>query len=180
MSLRCHFLVQVKRICRTLWETIALYTALGMPISTCEYYDDKGGYTVTRRVELYTNKGAELPKGWKGIVRFVKLRRWGIRDGKPFDELSFYVLSKPLDSAAVVATAIREHWSVENKLHWIKDVNLGEDDMTLRQPKTAAILAFLNNMACNILKMIGLKPTKDTFAKLSNKVNELYSLFNYF
>ena len=167
----------MKRNCRKLWETIALFTALVDPISTCEYYEDKHGYQVHRRIELYRNK-VELPKGWNGIERFVKVRRWGIRNEKPFDELSFYVLSKPTNNAAIVASAIQGHWSIENNLHWIKDVNLGEDDMSIRQPKTAAILAYLNNVAINILRNAGLKPTKDTFAKISNKVNELAKLFN--
>jgi len=177
INLGCHFLAQVKRNCRKLWETIALFTALTHPIASCQYYEDKHGYQVNRRVELYVNK-VELPKGWNGIERFIKVRRWGTRDGKPFHELSFYVLSKPINSAALAAKAVQGHWSVENKLHWMKDVNLGEDDMSLRQPHAAAILAYLNNVAVNILGQAGLKPTKDTFAKISNKVNELFKLFD--
>lgn len=169
-------MVQVKQNCRKLWETIALYTALSSPISTCEYYEAKNGCQVNRRIELYLNK-AELPKGWNGINRLVKVRRWGIRGEKPFEEVAFYALSKPINSAAIVAHAIQSLWSIENRLHWIKDVNLGEDDMTLTSPKEAAILAYLNNISYNVLKVNGLKPTKDTLARLSNKVKELYKLF---
>ena len=176
LTLGCHFLVQVKRNCSRLWAEIALFTALTNPISSCQYYEDKHGYQVNRRIELYDNK-IDLPKGWNGIQRFVKVRRWGIRDGKSFHEVSFYVLSKAFDSAATVAKAIQGHWSVENNLHWIKDVNLGEDDMSFKQPKSAAILAYLNNTAINILRSNDMKPTKDTLAKISNKVNELIKLF---
>ena len=176
LSIGCHFLAQLKGNCPSLWEKVVLFTALNMPLSTCEYYQDQHGYQVNRRIELYPNN-AQLPKGWNGITRLVKVRRWGMRENKPFDELSFYLLSKPLNSAATVAMAIQKHWSIENNLHWVKDVNFGEDDMTLKKPKNAAILALLNNTAFNILKMNGLKPTKDTFAKISNKVNELIKLF---
>lgn len=174
----CHFLAQVKRNCRKLWETIALYTALCQPISTCEYYEDKHGHQIHRRVELYLNN-ADLPKGWNGIERLVKVRRWGYRNHVPFEELSFYVLSKPLNSACIVAKAVQGHWSVENKLHWTKDVLLGEDDMTLRDKNTVAILACLNNASLNILRAAGYKPVKDTFAKFANKVNELIKLFQF-
>ena len=169
-------MVQVKGNCRRLWTQIALFTALTNPISTCEYYEDKHGYQVNRRIELYENK-IDLAEGWKDIQRFAKVRRWGTRDGKNFHELSFYALSKPFHCAATVARAIQNHWSVENNLHWIKDVNLGEDDMYFTQPKSAAILAYLNNVAINILWKAGKKPTKDTFAKISNKVKELIMLF---
>jgi predicted transposase YbfD/YdcC len=145
-------------------------------MSTCEYYENKHGYQVNRRIELYENK-IDLPKGWNGIQRFAKVRRWGTRDGKTFDETSFYVLSKPIHSAAIVAQGIQGHWSVENNLHWMKDVNLGEDNMSFKKPREAAILAYFNNIAINILANKGLKPTKNTFAKISNKVNELVMLF---
>lgn len=150
-------------------------TAFCQPISTCEYYDDSHGYKINRRIELYYNR-VQLPKGWNGIQRFVKVRRWGIRENKEFHEVAFYVLSKPIFSAAWAAAAIQGHWSVENQLHWVKDVNLGEDKMTLKL-SNAAILAFLNNTAFNILKANHLKPSKDTFAKITNNVKELYKLF---
>ena len=168
---------QVKGNCRKLLSTIALHTALATPISTAEYYDDEHGRQVHRCVELYDNQ-ADLPKGWNGIVRLVKVRRWGTRNKKPFHELSFYVLSKPLNSAATVAIAIQGHWTIENKLHWIKDVNMGEDDMTLEGKNAVALLVYLNNLAFNTLKVAGYKPIKDTFAKFANKVKELIKLFD--
>jgi hypothetical protein len=146
------------------------------PISTCEYYEEGHGRQVYRRVELYDNQ-AQLPPGWNGITRLVKIYRWGTRNGKPFEERSLYIMSKPLNSALEVARAIQGHWSIENKLHWVKDVNLGEDDMTLRDKNTVALIVHLNNIAFNTLKQAGYKPVKNTFAKLANKVNELVKLF---
>jgi predicted transposase YbfD/YdcC len=176
LSLGCHFLAQVKGNCRKLWSIIALYTALGEPLSTCEYYQEEHGRQIYRRVELYDNQ-AQLPQGWNGIQRFVKVRRWGTRNKKPFHELSFYVLSKPINSALIAARAIQGHWSIENNLHWVKDVNLREDDMTLKDKNSVALLVYLNNLALNTLKQAGYKPLKDTFAKFANKVNELVKLF---
>ena len=171
-------MAQVKRNCRKLWETIALYTALGTPISTCEYYEHKHGYEVHRRIELYRNE-VDLPKGWNGIQRLIKVRRWGIRNGQAFEERAFYVLSKPINSAGLVAQAIQGHWAIENQLHWIKDVNMGEDHMTLKDKNMVAVLVYLNNTAINVLRNAGYKPIKDTFAKFANKVNELYKLFQF-
>ena len=69
--------------------------------------------------------------------------------------------------------AIQQHWGIENNLHWIKDVLLGEDGMTLRTLKGGTLLVYLNNIALDILTMAGRKPNKDTFANLNNKVEEL-------
>jgi predicted transposase YbfD/YdcC len=182
LDLGCHFLAQVKRNCRTLWERIALYTALCQPISTCEYYQEEHGRCLTRRVEVYVNHDnqAQIPKGWNGIERLIKVRRWGTRNNKPFEELSFYVLSKPINSASVIAKAIQNHWSIENNLHWTKDVNLGEDDMTMNDKNAVALLVYLNNIALNTLKAKGYKPIKNTFSKFANKVNELINLFDLY
>lgn len=92
-------------------------------------------------------------------------------------ERSYYVCSRQVDHAWEMAVAIRGHWAVENNLHWVKDANLGEDDMTTTGPELAAILAYLNNVTINVLTNAGLKPTRDTMAKLSNKVHELVKLF---
>lgn len=167
---------QIKRNCRKLWESCALYTAFNEPISTFEYYDAGHGHQIYRRIELYENK-AEIPKGWNGIERIVKVRRWGYRNKKAFEELSFYVLSKPLNHAALVATAIQEHWSIENNLHWSKDVHLGEDKMTLKNKQQVTLLVYLNNIALNILKTNGMKSNRDTYAKITNKIYELIKLF---
>ena len=176
IALECHFLAQVKRNCRKLWETIALFTALGSPISICEYVQTAHGNEVYRRIELFKNH-ANLPVGWNGIQRIVKVRRWGTRRGKPFEERTFYVLSKRLDCAKMVADAIQGHWSIENLLHWTKDVNLNEDDMTVKSPKMVAMLVYLNNIAVNTLRLSGYKPVKATLSKFANKVNELHKLF---
>ena len=178
LSLCCHFVAQVKGNCRRLLQDIRLYTALANPFSSFTYYENKHGYEVYRTVELYRADQVELPKGWNGIERIIRIRRWGLRQGKKFDHFSFYVTSKSYNSASNAAFIIQSHWSIENNLHWIKDVNMGEDDMSIRKPHVAATLAFLNNAAINILKKSGYKPTRDTFALFSNKVKELYKLFD--
>jgi predicted transposase YbfD/YdcC len=176
LLLGCHFLCQVKRNCRKLWEQCALHTALAFPISTFEYYEEAHGHEIYRRVELFENQ-ADLPDGWEGITRIAKVRRWGKRNKQAFHEVSFYVLSKPIDHASKVADAIQGHWSIENNLHWTKDVQLGEDGMTLKDKQQVTILAYLNNVAINIIKANKLKPNKDTFAQIKNKVYKLIKLF---
>ena len=175
-SLGCHFLSQVKANCRTLYQNLVFYTAFNLPMSTCETYEEGHGRCEFRRVELYENK-AELPADWNGITRLVKVRRWGTRGEKPYHEVSFFILSKPINSAQTVAKGIRGHWGIENKLHWVKDVVIGEDDMTITHSNAATVVAHLNTTALNLLQLAGMKPNKDAFALITNKVKELYKLF---
>lgn len=168
--------MQVKRNRSALWERIALDTALSLPLSTFEEIDEKSGRQVIRRVELYENN-SKFAKGWNNIKRLIKVRRWGHRDGKEFTETSYYISSKPFFHASTVARIIQSHWSIENELHWIKDANMGEDNSSIKTKAPAVMMSYFNNLALNLLRAKGFKPTKNTFAKFANKVKELIKLF---
>jgi hypothetical protein len=47
----------------------------------------------------------------------------------------------------MVAEIIREHWSIENKLHWIRDVTFAEDHSQIRTGNGPAVMATLRNFA---------------------------------
>lgn len=151
-------------------------TSLSLPLSSCEYFENAHGNQVWRRVEVYDTQ-APMPQGWNHIERLIKVRRWGNRGQRPFEEISYFVLSKPINSAFVVAKAVQGHWAIENKLHWIKDVIMGEDDMTLRGKSLVTTVVFLNNAALNIMQAADYKPNKNNFSKLANRVDKLSKLF---
>jgi hypothetical protein len=46
-----------------------------------------------------------------------------------------------------LAEIIREHWSIENKLHWIRDVTFAEDHSQIRTGNGPAVMATLRNFA---------------------------------
>jgi predicted transposase YbfD/YdcC len=46
-----------------------------------------------------------------------------------------------------LAEIIREHWSIENKLHWIQDVTFAEDHSQIRTGNGPAVMATLRNFA---------------------------------
>lgn len=54
--------------------------------------------------------------------------------------------------ASYFAKLIRDHWSIENKLHWSLDVSFGEDQSRVRTGHAAENLARLRRTALNLLK----------------------------
>jgi predicted transposase YbfD/YdcC len=58
---------------------------------------------------------------WKGLQSIVMIESERNIGDKCQTEQRFYVSSLPLDAKAI-ASAIRQHWHVENKLHWVLDV----------------------------------------------------------
>ena len=177
-SINCHFLSQVKRNTAYLYDAIRLFTALTKPFATCQTLDTSAGRVEHRRIELFIND-APLPKGWPDIQRLIRVTRWGTRQGKYYEKISLYVTSNPINCPNKIAKMIRQHWHIENGLHWIKDVLLREDSITFNQQNSATNIGMLNSLFLNVLRMAGLKPNKDTFARFANKVNELIKLFQY-
>ena len=66
-------------------------------------------------------------------------------------ERRYYLSSLPL-GIEVFARAVRGHWGVENKLHWVLDVCFREDQSRARTGFAAENLATLRRLALNLLK----------------------------
>lgn len=165
----------MKQNCSKLYTQIALVAQLSNPIDTYNSEDKGHGRQEFRRVEVFENK-LQVDKDWCGIQRLVRVRRWGNRNHQPFEQVSYYILSKRIDDAKQIAQGIRLHWAIENGLHWTKDVLLGEDNMTIVHAKAATTVAHMNTIALNLLRFAGYKPVKDSIAIFANKVKELYNL----
>jgi len=63
-----------------------------------------------------------------------------------------YYISSLLSNAAQILQAVRKHWSIENKLHWVLDVALNEDRSRVRKDQAPENLAVLRHIALNLLK----------------------------
>ena len=66
-------------------------------------------------------------------------------------ELRHYLSSLPADATALSA-AIRSHWGIENRLHWVLDVAFREDDRRIRIGHAPENLAIVRHFALNLLR----------------------------
>jgi predicted transposase YbfD/YdcC len=73
------------------------------------------------------------------------------RDGKPCDDVRYYIPSKRL-TARRFGTPVRSHWGIENSLRWRLDVSTDEDRDRTRKDHAAADLAVLRRIALGLLK----------------------------
>jgi predicted transposase YbfD/YdcC len=82
--------------------------------------------------------------------------------GKTSDlEQRYYISSRDLAPEAM-AKAVRAHWGVENKLHWMLDVNFSEDACTVKKDNAPEILSSIRRVVIN---MLSLDTTQPEFAK---------------
>ena len=66
-------------------------------------------------------------------------------------EQRYYISSKEL-TRDEFARAVRGHWAIENSLHWVLDVTMGEDDCPIYRADAAEILACIRHMGLNMLR----------------------------
>jgi predicted transposase YbfD/YdcC len=75
-------------------------------------------------------------------------------------ETRYYISSAPL-TAHRAAEAVRGHWAIENKLHWVLDVVFKDDQSRLRKGHGAKNMAVVRHFAINLVRAINdKKPIK--------------------
>lgn len=88
---------------------------------------------------------------WEGLASIGMVESTREINGKITLERRYYLSSLKLD-VVTFARAVRGHWGVENKLHWVMDVCFREDQSRAREGHAAENLATLRRLALNLLK----------------------------
>ncbi len=78
----------------------------------------------------------------------------------------WYYVSSLAGDARTVAEAVRAHWGIENRLHWVLDIAFREDESRVRVGHAAQNLAILRRFALNLLR-------QETTARLGIKAKRL-------
>jgi predicted transposase YbfD/YdcC len=117
-------------------------------------FDEGHGRLVRRRVFMSPAAGGLEPLGgWPDLraVLAVETIRGITGTYKVEAETRYFLTSCGDDDPAVLARAIRRHWSIENALHWVLDVTFREDDSRVRDRTAARNLALVRKIALNLV-----------------------------
>jgi predicted transposase YbfD/YdcC len=88
---------------------------------------------------------------WRDIRSLCRVTRVYKGGGKNLSEVRYFISSlKP--RAAKLAAAVRGHWGIENGLHWVLDMYLGEDRSRARSGHAAENLALLRRWVISMLR----------------------------
>jgi predicted transposase YbfD/YdcC len=89
------------------------------------------------------------------------------RNGTLARERRYYLASTPLD-AKTFAAAVRAHWGIENRLHWVLDVVFHDDLARLRSRNGPHNMAVVKHMAMNLVRNPKDKHSLKVRRKLAN------------
>jgi predicted transposase YbfD/YdcC len=107
---------------------------------------------------------------WTGLQTIAMVYRYREANGKETHEVHYYLSSLP-PKVKRLAKAIRDHWGIENSLHWVLDVVFAEDDSRIRKGHGPETTAMLRRLALSILE-------QDTSLKSSLRGKRLQAGWN--
>lgn len=130
--------------------------ALGQTAATpveCQH-----GCQEQRFVRVYSANGIDTQR-WLGAKTVLCVERRRCTADKCSIHQAYY-LSSVATTAAVWNTLVRGHWSIENRLHWPKDVVLHEDETYGRDPNALLNTSLFRSITINVLRLNGFNAVK--------------------
>lgn len=112
---------------------------------------------------------------WPHVAQVCQLTRTVTKKGETTREVEYAITSAPRAKAdaARLLTWWRDHWKIENQLHYVRDVTMGEDASRIRSGKAPENLASVRNAAIGLLRRLGHTNIAAALRKNALKVNQL-------
>src|SRR4028118_1750666 len=132
------------------------------------------GRITCRIVSVFTDlRGIDLD--WAGVQSLIQVERIGIRSAKKYLQTNYYI-SSLVSTAKTIANGIRQHWGIENRLHWVKDVIFGEDNTPLSNYNVATNWSIIRNIAINLARKGGYDSLTKAEQFLAHDIDKLFLL----
>lgn len=156
------YLLIVKENQKTLYEDIRLL--FDPPFDTLPLEDRREAQTVdnahgrrndTRRLTASTDAVGYI--NWPGLAQVFRLERSWEQHDETKREVQYGITSLPPEIAdpARLLELKRGHWQIENGLHYVKDVTLGEDRSLIHRGNGASVMALIRDLAISLLRQNG-------------------------
>lgn len=109
------------------------------------------------------------------VIRVERVRR---SKGRESTEVSYFITSLSRDRADAVRllALIRSHWHIENRLHHVRDVTLGEDASRVRCGSSPEVLAALRNVVIHLLESVPARSKAAATRRLAARPDEAVRL----
>jgi predicted transposase YbfD/YdcC len=143
-------------------DLILFFEDEGIDRSEFQYYKEvnKGhGRLETREIWTSTQMNGYFEKDWPGIAQVWMIKRTVKEKGEERIEIVYGITNLPRKKADAkrLLELNRKHWTIENRLHYRRDVTLGEDASQTRVKGAPQVLAALNGGILAFMDFFGVK-----------------------
>lgn len=154
-TLKSHYLMIVKSNQAKLLARITALPWADAPVVATDNTRGHGRVEKRSLQILTTTRGISFPHA-KQIVRITR-ERLVAATGQSSIEIVHAVCSLPFEHArpATIANWLRQHWGIENSVHWVRDVTFDEDRHHAYIGNSPQILATIRNTAINLHRLDG-------------------------
>lgn len=105
-------------------------------------------YRICKQIEWLEQKAE-----WKDLNCLVEVESTRILKEKKTTEKRYY-LSSAQGTAKEIGKAVRQHWGIENQVHWVLDVTFNEDKSRIRKKNGPENMAIVRHVVLNLLRQI--------------------------
>jgi predicted transposase YbfD/YdcC len=116
----------------------------------------------------------DLDPKWSEVGCVIRVERKGMRGDIPYERIGFYISSLDPNSQRI-AMGIRQHWGIENRLHWVKDVVYEEDSSPQKAGFAPINLSLLKTWVLTLMRMHGFDALTEAISYLSHNIKQILS-----
>lgn len=147
-----HYILGVKENQKLLLQDIELSFQRLKPFSVNEQIEKDHGRIETRRCAVLKDfRFMDNASQWPELSSLIRIESERIIDQKISRETRYYI-SDAKQTSAFFQKAIRSHWGIENRLHWVLDILFDEDQCRKRKDNAAENFALVRKIALNIIR----------------------------
>ena len=139
------------------WRFENLHTQTDAHLDTHTDVETSHGFTTTRTLMASTLLTDYIK--WPGLAQVYQYRsqRVNTKTGEITYQTQYGITSLAPEAASAkdLLKLRRQHWTIENKVHWVRDTVLGEDASQARTGSLPHVMAALRNTAMSVLRFDG-------------------------
>ena len=170
-----HYVIAVKGNQPKLHQQIIRKTEdITKAVSVHQTEERSRGRREIRKVRVFEDITG-IAKHWRKLQSIIRVERSGIRHKKEYLQTASYISDLKL-GADKFGEGIRAHWTIENSLHWVKDVVLKEDDSSIKVGYAPANMGIIRSIVTNVFRANGQHSLTKAFRLISNDVYKIIKL----
>jgi predicted transposase YbfD/YdcC len=115
---------------------------------------------------------------WPGLAQVLMIERRWEEWGEQKTAMRYAVTSLPpaVADARPLLALVRGHWQIENGLHYVKDVTLGEDRSLIHTGHGPSIMAILRDTVVSVLHQAGWRTIAERLRYYGGHPKEVFAL----